>query len=304
MSSPIEVIINAGSGSVEREETKRRLMELFQKNGLVADFNVVLVGDDIMKFARRAARSTSKIVVAGGGDGTINAIVSEILPTGKTLGILPLGTLNHFSKDLGIPQDLAAAVRVIAENHTTEVDVGEVNERIFVNNSSLGLYPSIVRKRAQQQERLGQSKWYAFFWATLAIFRRYPFLEVKLKIERRFMERRTPFVFVGNNEYEMHVFNIGGRKSLDEGLLSVYFLHKTGRMGLVRLLLRMIFGILREAEDFDEFLTDELRIDRERKKRMMVALDGEVTVMESPLIYKILPKALRVIVPNGKQEDN
>jgi YegS/Rv2252/BmrU family lipid kinase len=301
----IEVIINAGSGVDDKAEIIEQLTEIFAANNLNANFSIAKSGQEIETLAKNAAKGEAKIVVAGGGDGTINAVAAQLIETDKILGVLPLGTFNNFSKDLGIPQDLAEAVRVIADNNMIEIDVAEANDRIFINNSSLGLYPHIVRKREQQQERLGYSKWYALFWAALAIFRRYPFLDLKLKIENKYMERRTPFIFVGNNEYEMQVFNIGGRSSLQDGLLSVYVLHKTGRLGLLLLVFRMFFGSLREAEDFDEFLTDEVQIEkRQRKnKRVLVALDGEVTVMESPLRYRILPKALRVIAPRKENEN-
>ncbi len=216
------------------------------------------------------------------------------------LGVLPLGTLNHFSKDLGIPQDLAEAVLVIAENNTIEVDVGEVNEQIFLNNSSIGLYPNIVRRRERQQ-RLGQSKWYAAFWATFAVLRRYPFFAIRLKIENEELTRRTPFVFVGNNEYEMDAFKIGTRNCLDAGKLSIYLLRRTGRMGLVRLALSSLFGLLQQSKDFEALCSAEVTIETRRKKNLLVAFDGEVKMMQTPLYYRVREKSLRVIVPASKE---
>ena len=295
MSPPIEVIINAASGSVEREETKRWLTDLFEANGVEANIHLAKNGAEILEFAREAAQGKPEIIVAGGGDGTINAIASEVIKTGKTLGILPLGTLNNFSKDLRIPQYLDQAVGIIAENHTKQIDVGEVNGRIFVNNSSIGLYPRIVRRREQQQ-RLGRGKWTAAFWAALKILFRSPFLEVKLKTGNREIARKTPFVFIGNNEYEMNFFNIGRRNRLDDGKLSVYFLHRSGRKNLFLLALRTLFGRLRQTEDFEEINTQEIIIET-RRKRKLVALDGEVVRLRTPLHYRIHPRVLRVIVP-------
>lgn len=297
MSSPIEVIINAASGSVEREETKHRLTDLFEANEVEANVYLAKNGAEILEFAGRAASGNAKVIVAGGGDGTISAVAAEVIKTGKTLGILPLGTLNNFSKDLRIPQYLDQAVRIIAENHTKQIDVGEVNGRIFVNNSSIGLYPRIVRRRERQQ-RLGRGKWTAAFWAALKIWFRSPFLEVKLKIENREITRKTPFVFIGNNEYEMNFFNIGRRSRLDDGRLSVYFLHRSGRKGLFVLALRTLFGRLRQTEDFEEINTQEIVIET-RRKRKFVALDGEVFRLHTPLHYRIRPRVLSVIVPKG-----
>jgi len=301
MYSPIEVIINAGSGSVEQEETKQKLIDLFEENGVEANVYLASSGNEIVELAKKMAKGNAEIIVAGGGDGSINAIVSEIIKTDKTLGILPLGTLNNFSKDLQIPQNIEEAVRVIAEKHTKQIDVGEVNGRIFVNNSSIGLYPQIVKHRENQQQRLGYGKWRAAFWAALKILRRSPFLRVKLRTGdgERFV--KTPFVFVGNNEYEMDFFNIGRRKCLDDGKLSVYFLHKSGRRSLFMLVLRTVFGRLRQAQDFEEINIEEITIET-RNNRMLVAFDGEVDTLETPLSYCVHPLALRVIVPTESEE--
>ncbi len=297
MASPIEVILNAGSGAGEdKNETKERLAEAFRLNNLDAHFSLALNGGQLLEIAEAAARSDYQTIVAAGGDGTISAVAAAISESGKTLGVLPLGTLNHFSKDLNIPAEPEESVRVIAENHIEEIDAGEVNGQIFINNSSIGLYPQIVRRRERQQHRLGRGKWSAAFWAAIAVLRRYPFLLVKLNVDEKELIRKTPFVFIGNNEYEMDSFNIGGRKCLDAGKLSVYVLHRTGRMGLVRLALRSLFGALRQAKDFETFCTDEITIET-RHKKLLVAFDGEVKLMETPLCYRIRPNALRVIVP-------
>lgn len=295
MQPSIEVIINAGSGSVEREETERRVTELFAENGIEANVLMAGSGEEIVEFAEKAAGGNAGIIVAGGGDGTISAVAARVIKAGKTLGILPLGTLNNFSKDLRISQDLAEAARVIAEGRTKQIDVGEVNGRIFVNNSSIGLYPGIVRRRERQQ-RLGRGKWASAFWAALKILKRKPFFAVKLETENGERIVKTPFVFIGNNQYEMDFLNIGRRAKLDDGKLSVYFLHKSGRRGLLMLFLRTLFGRLRQARDFEEISIDEITIET-RKKQMPVAFDGEVEFLQTPLRYKIHPKVLRVIVP-------
>jgi diacylglycerol kinase family enzyme len=295
MPLPIEVIINAGSGSVREAETIQILEQLFRENGVQANVNLAKNGSEIIELAKRAVKGDCKIIVAGGGDGTISGIASELIKTDKILGVLPLGTLNNFSKDLGIPSDLKEAVRIIAENQVKKIDVAEVNGRIFINNSSIGFYPRIVRKRQKQQQK-GRSKWNAAFWATMQIFHLSPFLKVRLKLDNKQFLRKTPFVFVGNNEYDMNFFNIGRREFLDRGKLSVYFLHRGGRTGLFMLAFRLMTGRLRQAKDFEEVMTEEITIQM-RKKLILVAFDGEVAVLQTPLNYKIHPQSLNVIVP-------
>jgi len=209
--------------------------------------------------------------------------------------VLPLGTLNHFSKDLGIPQTIDGAVETIATGDIKLIDLAEVNGRIFINNSSIGLYPRIVLRRKEEQ-RLGRGKWSAAFWAALQMFRLSPFLKVRIEFDGKQLLRKTPFVFVGNNEYEMDLYNIGRRESLDDGELSIYFLHRGGRWGITLLVFHTLLGGLRQWKDFEEVSTESVTI-QTRKKKLHVALDGEVRTMETPLDYRTRPKALRVIVP-------
>ena len=301
----VEVIINASAGAAgDKEQARATVVATFNSEGLDARVRLARSGAEIVEFAERAAADeTCSTVVAGGGDGTISAVAARLVDTQKTLGVLPLGTLNHFAKDLRIPLDTEAAVRLIAAGHAVAVDVGEVNETVFINNSSLGLYPSIVRRRERQQERLGRGKWPAFIWAALSVLRLFPFMRVRLSVDGHDFVRKTPFVFVGNNEYQMESFNIGGRACLDAGHLSLYVTHRTGRLGLVLLALRALFGRLREAKEFDFLCAKEIWIDTRRPKRVRVATDGEVTVMQTPLHYRVRPGALRVIVPKTVASD-
>ena len=293
----LDVIINARSGTSNQEAARLLLKDLFAANGIEATISLAQTGQQIVEFARRSMQGDAQTIVAGGGDGTINAIASALTGTAKTLGVLPLGTLNHFAKDLGIPLDLESAARTIIAGHSITIDVGEVNERIFLNNSSLGLYPRIVRHREQAQ-RLGHGKWPAFAWAALAILRRYPFIDVRLSAGGKELKTRTPFVFIGNNRYEMESFNVGRRARLDAGELSLYVTHRTDRLGLLLLGLRALFKRLRRTEDFVATTLSEVWVET-RHSRARVALDGEVAMLETPLHYRVRAGALRVIVPEA-----
>jgi YegS/Rv2252/BmrU family lipid kinase len=295
----IAVILNASSGAGDSAEIRQRLADAFDAAGVDARISLAASGVELVTLAQTAARGDAASVVAAGGDGTINAVAAAIIDSGKTLGILPAGTMNHFAKDLKIPLDLEGAVETIAAGRAASVDVGEVNGKIFLNNSSLGLYPRIIHEREKQQ-RLGWGKWPAYLWAALAVLRRYPFLNIRLGADGKELTGRTPFVFVGNNEYQMERFDVGGRACLDKGELSVYTTHGTGRLGLVRLALRALLGGLRQERDFLAFTTTDMWIST-RHKRVRVALDGEVTIMEPPLHYHVRPGALRVLAPVNDQ---
>ena len=290
------VILNAGAGAGNPQEQASSIESKLRERGLSAHAMVLNHGDDLQARVARAVGDGASMVIGGGGDGTLSTIAGQLAGTGVPLGVLPLGTLNHFAKDLGIPLELDPALDVIAQGHSVEVDVGEVNGRVFINNSSLGLYPEVVRDRELQQHRLGRGKWAALLAASVHACRRYPVLSVQMEVDGKSYQRRSPFVFVGNNEYQMEGFGIGERSRLSDGKLSLYVTQRTGRFGLLRLALRALVGRLRQARDFDVLTARELVV-HTRHRRMRVATDGEVSWLETPLHYSVRPRALRVLVP-------
>jgi YegS/Rv2252/BmrU family lipid kinase len=301
MTNDAVVILNAMAGACaaggERFDGAwlTQLREGFERGGLAVRVVTVKDGDEIAAAAGAALAAGVRRIVAGGGDGTVNAVAAQLIGADATLGVLPLGTLNHFARDLAIPLVLEQAIQVIVDGHAVSVDAAQVNDRVFINNSGLGLYPDIVRERERQQSRLGRGKWPAFCWAALSALRRYPFLNVRLLVDGKLHARDTPFVFIGNNAYLMKGLNIGKRARLDQGCLSLYVSQRPGRLGLVRLALRALFSRLDQARDFDVLSAREIAV-KTRRRHLHVATDGEVTVMSTPLQYRILPAALKVNV--------
>lgn len=298
----VAAILNAAAGLGYEAEWAAQLQGKFAAVGLDAAITLAHSGEEMIEAARAAVAQGVDIVAAGGGDGTINAVASAVVGSGVLFGVLPLGTLNHFAKDLNIPLTLDEAIANIAQGRPQAVDVGEVNGRIFLNNSSLGLYPDVVRDRERQQRRLGRGKWLAFCWASLAALRRFPFLSLRLEVLGEAHARRTPFVFIGNNEYTMQGLTIGERSRLDGGRLSLYMAQRPTRFGLVRFAWHALRGRLGQSRDFDVLLADTMTIDT-RRKLIRVATDGEVTLMAPPLQYRSRPGALTVIVPHPLQEN-
>jgi len=296
MGQALPVIVNATAGKGYDEAQIEAIAAAFEKAGAAVEVMPARKGAELPKLAERAVKAGHPIVVGGGGDGTINAVAGAVAGSQSALGVLPLGTLNHFAKDLKIPLDLEAAARTVVENFQVQVDVAEVNGRIFLNNSSLGLYPELVRLRENQQRRLGRSKWHALFWATLAVLRRHPMLDVRLALDDEAKARRTPLVFVGNNEYLVEGLNAGSRERLDAGKLSIYLTRRHGRRGLLGLAARALVGTLHDARDFEALSAESLTV-ATRHKALPVSTDGEVTLMTMPLEYRIRARALRVIVP-------
>ena len=298
----ITVLLNAKAGSVgpDPEARTRELRDLLRKAGVEAEV-VACEPARLGATARKAAEQGAEMVVAAGGDGTVSAVAGGLAGTDVPMGVLPLGTLNHFAKDLGMPLDLEAAARALAARATKRVDVGEVNGRVFINNSSIGLYPEVVLSREEQQKKLKRSKWWAFAVAALRVLKRFQLLKMRLVTTERVVCSHTPFVFVGNNPYTIELLNLGKRAQLDTGHLGVYTVKCTGRARMFWLMVRAILQRLDAVEDFEAVSAREVWLDVKRR-RIHVAVDGEVVTMTGPLHYRIRASALIVVVSAAEEK--
>ena len=258
-----------------------------------------LDGTGIATNACAAAERGERLLIVGGGDGTVSAAAGELAGTQTRLGILPLGTLNHFARDLGVPFDVGEAASVIAAGSERTVDVAEVNGRTFVNNATIGLYPLMLVDRESQQRRLGRSKRLAMALASLRTI--WNFHAWRLRLSANGGEERvdTPLLFVGNNEYRLALPGAGRRESLEDGRLSVLVMRTKSLPGFLAATARALLGIPRE--DDLERLGDvtELKVGSSRP-RLTLGIDGETATLETPLVFKIRPRALRVIAPSAE----
>lgn len=287
------VILNPRSGAVANASLD--VESVLSSAGIKARLQVLRKGAGAADLAREAVAHGFKTVVASGGDGTVSAVASALVGTDAALGVIPSGTLNHFAKDLGLPLDLATAAQVISAGKTTQVDVCEVNGRSFINNSSLGIYPEIVIER-EQRHRRGLNKWIALAMATAAVLKRYPFINVRVEVAGEQITSKTPFVFIGNNEYELQGLNIGRRKELNGGRLYVYVAAPVSRAGLLAMAGSALVGRLEKVKTLQTFSSADCQIDS-RRRHVRISLDGEVAQIETPLHYSSRAGALKVIVP-------
>lgn len=289
----ITCILNGAS--VHAEAAHALLERISREFDTPAHMTLTRSGDELQTLARRAISEGHACVVAGGGDGTVNAVANAVVGSNTALGVLPIGTLNHFAKDAGIPLDLEDAVRNLFTGRVVKVDVGEVNGRVFVNNSGIGVYPHLVREREAQQHH-GHSKWVAFAIAVFAVLRHYLRLRVRLHLtEAEAIAKLTPFLFVGNNRYELAGRRIGRRHSLTSGRLWVCAAPHATRRRLLGMAWRTATG--RPAgRELNVVEVEELWVDA-ATRRISVSTDGEVSLMTVPLHYRIRPGALGVVLP-------
>jgi YegS/Rv2252/BmrU family lipid kinase len=292
----IVVILNPSSGTTQTQDRRALVTRLLDAAGTDARIVQLESGAQAAEAARAAVSEGATAVVAAGGDGTVSSVASVLVGSTTPLGVLPLGTLNHFARDAGIPQDLEGAVETVVAAHVISVDVGEVNGRTFVNNSSIGVYPDIVVEREKLRKQ-GYRKWLAFAVATARILRRYRGLVVRLRTQDVSVRSRTAFLFVGNNEYQTDGLDLGARARLDGGTLVAYLAPRVHARNLPGLLALALLGRMKEHHTLESFTVNDLEVHTPGRGRLRVALDGEVTRMTRPLLYRIRPRSLRVIVP-------
>lgn len=293
----VPVLINRGGGAVAADgQTAEKVAVALAHARIEADLELVDGGDCEVR-CRAVAERGDPLLVVGGGDGTVAAAAAALIGTDTLLGILPLGTLNHFARDLGIPLALDEAATLIASKAERRVDVAQMNDRIFINNSAIGLYPLMVVDRDLQRKRLGRSKRLAMIVASLRTLWRFGHRRLTLTVNEETKARvDTPLLFVGNNDYRIDLGAPGQRESLEGGQLCVMVMRKKTRRGLIAASVRALLGRSR-ADDMvrlDE--VERLRVSSHRSQ-LAVSLDGEVVRASPPLEYRIRKKTLRVIAP-------
>jgi diacylglycerol kinase family enzyme len=239
-------------------------------------------------------------VVVGGGDGSVNAAAKLLAGTGVPLGVLPLGTLNHFAKDVGMPAEIEAAAAAIAAASPRPVDVAEVNGHVFVNNSLLGAYPYIVADRERRRELHGLGKWTAMSLAFLRLLARFPRRRLTLCFEGDRRPVRTPCLLVGVNEYDPQLFEIRRRDGLDQGQLWLVVAKHARPLPFAWFAFRAAFRGLDEAGDFEVLKLQSLEV-RARTSRLPVSIDGELLRLRPPLRYRIRRGDLLVLAPTREE---
>lgn len=292
------MLVNRASGLASRDgdALRDRLERAFAAVGRAADIRLVAPAE--LADAARVARNTYGAIVAAGGDGSVSAAAGVLAGTGTALGVLPCGTLNHFARDLGMPGGLEPAVAALASGVIARIDVGEVNGRVFVNNSSVGIYTAIVADRDRQRRAHGRGKWPALMIAGARALRHYRRRRLTISSGGRTWRRRTSLLFVGNNSYRLHFPHMGARSRLDGGGLCLFAVLGRGwRLG--RLALLALIGAADTDREFER--TDGLQAltVTSAEPELPVAVDGETEWLPTPLRYRIRPLALTVIRPAG-----
>lgn len=293
----IALVVNRSAGSFRRlplEATVAGIVRALREGGHEVTVEVVGRRGLAQALSALAARSDLDAVVVGGGDGTLLTAVLAGLGRDRPVGVLPLGTLNLFARDLGLPLDPVEAARLVARAGVADIDLAEVNGLPFIIWASLGMHPWMVRRRDHLQ-REGMGKWPAMALAAFRALRRYPMIEVTLALDSGSVAVETPLMVITNNAWR-EVRPPLSRAALDRGELVVHAARGSSRLSLLWLALRALLGRWKARQLLDTYVAREVRVVT-RTRRAMVSLDGEVTVLRSPLVFKLRPGALKVLKP-------
>jgi diacylglycerol kinase family enzyme len=249
---PVLAILNVHSGWNDGSGCRSQLSRKFEQSGVPLRVEEVREGTDITAIVQDAATHSLTAVIAGGGDGTLNAVAQGLRDTPVPMAILPIGTFNHLARNLGIPLEVDRAIDALSHSRKVAIDLGEVNGRVFLNNSIIGLYPAYRFARDRRQRR-GWAKWRAIGSSIFSVLSRKPSLDVRLVADGRELLRKTPYILVANNEHRMEGYRLGERDRLDQGLLWVHVMHPLSRWGLIRLAFSFLLGTFDKKKDFEVF---------------------------------------------------
>jgi diacylglycerol kinase family enzyme len=299
---PLLIVINAGSGHHNSDDEQAVMARVFTQAGREFEFLSVDTPAQIDEVARRAVRQAKAqggVVVAAGGDGTINAVARAVLGSGCPFGVLPQGTFNYFGRVHAIPQETEAAARALVGASVSPVQVGQVNGRLFLVNASLGLYPQLLEDREAWKQQFGRSRLVAFVSGMASMLQTRSQLQLQIESAGQVAALRTPTLFVGNNHLQLTRVGIAEKdaNAVVHGQLAGVVVRPIGTLALFGLLLRGLLGRLGDADNIHSFSFRRLTVTPRGRRRVKVATDGEVCWMQAPLVFEVADQPLLLMVP-------
>jgi len=306
--SPLFIVLNAGSGNADADQTRRIVEEGCAAAGRRQRIFLVDERATVQALAREAverARAVGGVVVAAGGDGTVNAVAQATLGSGLAFGVLPQGTFNYFSRTHGIPSDTAGALQVLLTERPRPAQVGLLNDRIFLVNASMGLYAELLEDRENYKARYGRSRLIAFFAGLLTVMRGHRSWNLRMAWRGQERDLRTPTLFVGNNPLQLLQVGIEHADAPENGQLAAVALKPVGVLAMPGLLVRGALGRLGGADEVLSFPFESMTVKASRShgpRRVKVATDGEIAWAEMPLLFRVSPEPLWLVRPDTAPE--
>ena len=305
--APLQFVINAAAGSSDADEKRQVIEAALQTGGRQGK---LLFSDpaNLARVAQQAAAmaiATGTAVVAVGGDGTLNTVAQAAHALGCPMGVVPQGTFNYFARTHGIPSDPTEAVRLLLQWSPWPVQVAAINDRVFLVNASLGLYPDLLEDREAYKARFGRSRWVAFWAAAITLLRAQRRLRLRIEQGVAVRDVKALTLFVGNNRLQLEQLGVEPEQALRAGYITAVMLRPIGTLSMLRLMLHGAMGTLGEAESVEHFEFDHLVVRPTLvpgRRGVKVAFDGEVTRLRAPLDFRVLSKPLYLLKPSPQPD--
>lgn len=297
---PLFIVLNTGSGRHAAGEVEQAIHDVLGPSGRHYEVMPVRGGRQLPSTAQHAvacARAEQGVVVAAGGDGTLNAVSQAVLGSGLPFGILPQGTFNYFGRTYGISQDTETALKCLLDAVIQPVHVGSLNDNVFLVNASLGLYPTLLEDREAWKQRFGRSRLVALWAALATLMRAHRQLDITLDYAESQRRLRTPTLVVGNNALQLEHIGIDHVDDIEQGRLVAMTARELGTLDLYGLLLRGLLSSMGEAENMISFGFETMTVRFGRRRRIKVAMDGEIIWLRTPLVFRVAPDRLPLLVP-------
>jgi diacylglycerol kinase family enzyme len=289
------VIMNRDSGATDKAALTTEIETAFKAHGWQTDF--ILAGrHDLRNQTQQIVAQAPGGIVVAGGDGTINTVASMCVEAKRPLGLIPAGTFNYVSRNLGVPTEVAQAVAVITNGWVRQVDIGEINGRIFLNNAGIGLYAQMLEHREQDKRRFGRRRLVAFLSGMRSLLSSHPQYAVELVADGQIARHLTTTVFFGCNALQLADFNVTAAECLRHQKLAVLVLKLHSRWEVTVAACAALLGRLDEASTTEAFCASSIRV-QTRRRILKVAIDGEIVLLRSPLDVTLHLGALQVFAP-------
>ena len=295
--SPLFFVINAASGRNDPDATRQVIEQTLLTNRRAGELLYAKPGD-LANVARKGAAlagARRSAVVAVGGDGTINAVAQAAYVENCPLGVVPQGTYNYFARTHGIPTKAAGAVQALLNAAPVPVQVGLINDQVFLVNASVGLYPELLQDREAYKARFGRSRVVAFAAALATLLARHRQLQLHIERSSGARDVKTPTLFVGNNRLQLEQVGLREAPSLNDGCIAAVMLRPIGSFAMLGLLFRGAFGRLGEADTVESFKFHRMIVTprpSRNGRKVKVAFDGELSYLRAPLDFRVAPKPL------------
>ncbi len=297
-------VINSGSGALDIDAKRAVIESALEARGRKGELLICGPGG-LPRVAREAAAQAvtrGTAVIAVGGDGSLNTVAQAAYESGCAVGVIPYGTFNYFARTHGIPTEPASAARLLLDARPMPVQVSAINDQIFLVNASLGVYPELLQDREAYKARFGRSRGVAFVAACATLLRAQRRLRLHIEMGETVRDVQTLTLFLGNNRLQLQQLGAQPPDTLagtpGHGSMAALMLRPIGTLSMIGLMLRGAMGRLGEAAGVDSFEFHHMVVRptlAPGRRDVVVAFDGEVARMRTPVDIRVLDKPLYLL---------